>query len=92
MSDLTFDEHLQQAHHHGLIVGAVVGSCLVYLALAIGLVTSNHKLLVNPLEINKAQIGTAQSNSENTPGKASTTADDLRANPGTAFNSATNVR
>lgn len=59
-------DHLVHAHHTGIIIGSIVGSCAITLIAAISLVASSPKIALEPLNIRsgvaiRSEAGNVQS-------------------------------
>lgn len=52
--------HLKHAHHTGIILGAVVGSCTVTLVAAVAFVAASPKVLFHPLGIASSVASSAE--------------------------------
>lgn len=43
--------HIQQAHHSGIVIGTIVGSCAVTLLAALALITASPRVILHPLSL-----------------------------------------
>lgn len=49
MEQVYSHHHMAQAHHSGLVIGTLVGSCVVTLFAAVAIVTASPRLVLHPL-------------------------------------------
>ncbi len=73
MEQVYSHHHMAQVHHHGLIIGTLVGSCVVTLFVAVAVVIASPQILLHPLSLTTA-ISVQPETSPTELGSAATTA------------------
>lgn len=62
--------HITHAHHTGIVIGTVVGSCAVTLLLALASVVGSRSLVTGSLDLSTNLLGNSQTTTDAQPGLA----------------------